>query len=175
MADIFFIKSTLDCDSSRHCYIQDDNYDEFPITNCTTVLNSIELTGICYELVFDLGMALATMGGLLSFTRIELAILAAINVKIVNFLKGKRKHTVFWAIFQAILIFSVVIIIIVAFAYLNGRRKLTHLRLAGLYFNFLGIVVMVILSSLIPWCSLVNSNYAIMKVSIPKKNFLCIC
>ena len=173
-ADIFFVKSELDCDVGRHCFIQDDNYDEFPIrSNCTEVLNHVGRVGICYTLVWDYQMALAAMGGMLSFTRIELAILAAINVKIVNSLKRRMKHTVVWGVAQFLICICLVVIAVGIFAAITSNRKVTLLRKVGSSFNFLGLVAMVILSSLIPWSSLVKSDYAMTKIS--KGNCMCLC
>ena len=173
-ADIFFVKSELDCDVGRHCYIQDDNYDEFPIrSNCTEVLNHVGRVGICYMLVWDYQMALAAMGGMLSFTRIELAILAAINVKIVNSLKRRMKRTVVWGVVQFLICICLVVIAVGIFAAITSNRKVTLLRKVGSSFNFLGLVAMVVLSSLIPWISLVKSDYAMTKIS--KGNCMCLC
>lgn len=175
-SDLFFVQSELDCDVSRHCYILDGNYDEPPITNCTEVLNSKELTGVCYDLVFNYTMAIIAMGGLLTFTRKELSVLAAINIKILMCLKNKRICTIFWIVVQALgcLIGSVIIFALYTNYYLNTKTpKLSPLKLTGLCLNFLGILAMIVLSSMVPWSVIVHSNYVIIKIE--QKKHMCLC
>ena len=79
-ADAFFVQSELTCDVSRNCYILDGAYDPNPITDCTVVIDSDNLTAVCYDIVFDTSNALSTMGGLLTFSIVETAIVAYVII-----------------------------------------------------------------------------------------------
>ena len=81
-ADIFFVQSKLTCDASLDCYKLDTNYNEFPLTDCTEALNSENITAVCYELVFDLSGAVSAMGGLVTISLIETAIIAYLSIAI---------------------------------------------------------------------------------------------
>ena len=162
-SDLLFVQSELNCVNSNEqdCFILDNNYYEQPISNCTPIHESKDITAVCYKLALDYHAALVSMGGLLSFTRLELSVLAALNVRILMCLKQKKKYcTPLWISIQ--LVFCIIIVVISVSLYgAFANRGASPLRLAGKMLNFLGFTTTFFLSSLIPWYYIVNPNFCI--------------
>ena len=160
-ADALFVKSDLNCDASRDCYILDNNFNEVPITNCTEIVDNQKQSAVCYELVFDYTMALSVMGGLLSFTRFELTIITAINTALLKKVLLKKKARI-WLILSVSLIIIIALLIllaIVGYGVSEAAKGLSPLRHTGRAFQVTGYFTSVIMSLLIPWYLLVKPNF----------------
>ena len=81
--DTFFIKTSLHrCDASIDCYLLDDNYNDYPIQDCTEILDNPNVTAICYTLVYDTTEAASRAGGLLTFSTLALSISSALIISV---------------------------------------------------------------------------------------------
>jgi len=82
--DVFLVRSSVGCDAGKDCYLQKPSLDGFPITDCSDVINNPKYTSVCYELVYDVGTAAASVGGLTTFSTYALTISAGISIFIVE-------------------------------------------------------------------------------------------
>ena len=164
-ADVFFVKSDLMCDTSRDCYILDNNFDEEPITaNCTEIVDNQKQTAVCYELVFDFTMASSAMGGLLTFTRVELVIFATLNTCLLKWSR-KKSQRCFKCVIASVIIVTIIVIVILypVFLHVEQRANLSPLRHAGRIIQFTGYMISVMMSVLIPWYHLVDPDFCTKK------------
>ena len=152
--DLFFVDSDLSCDASRDCYIFNDNYTQLPITNCSDFIDSRNETTVCYAIVLDFSGAASTMGGLLSSTIIETAIIAYMSIflytKCCCECCGTRKRQV-WVALQYLCAAAVLCVFIGLYWRFVDKSNASRLRRTGDWISFLGHPCSMAFSVLIPW------------------------
>ncbi len=152
--DIFFVDSDLSCDASRDCYIFNDDYTQLPVTNCSEFIDNPNETTVCYAIVLDLLGAASTMGGLLSSTIIETAIIAYVSIflytKCCCECCGKYKRYV-WVVLQYVCALMVLSVFMGLYAAYIDKSRASQLRKTGDWISFLGHLCSVAFSMVIPW------------------------
>ena len=78
--DLLLVSSDFSCDESKNCFILDKDYSDTPITNCSMLLKSPNITVVCYKFVFDYRKAAGYAGGLYTVSRLSLTILANVFI-----------------------------------------------------------------------------------------------
>ncbi len=160
--DIFFVDSDLSCDASRDCYIFNDNYTQLPITNCSEYIDSRHETTVCYAIVLDFSGAASTMGGLLSATIIETAIIAYLSIflytKCCCGCCGTACKRIVWIVLQYLCAATILCVFIGLYWRFVDTNNASHLRRTGDWISFLGHPCSVAFSVLIPWHYVVDQD-----------------
>ena len=163
-ADAFFVQSELTCDVSRNCYILDDAYDPNPITDCSVVIDSDNLTAVCYEIVLDTSNALSTMGGLLTFSIVETAIVAYMIIclykQCCHRCSGCKGHRlcIIIAIQGVFALVTIAVAVGLYLCFVDRPADATALHRAGAWIRFLGYPCSFAFSILVPWYQVVDAN-----------------
>ncbi len=155
-ADTLFVRSDLTCDASRDCYILDNNYEDLPLTDCTDILNSKNLTAVCYELVWDLAGAGSAMGGLLSITVFETAIIAYLSIFLYRYCcyrqsEAATKRRCIWICIQLFTAGYIIGGFVGLYSRFGNKNAVSELRKAGNWIQFLGYPCSIATSVLVPW------------------------
>ena len=74
-ADIFFVNSWPGCQPSLDCYVDDANFSEPPIENCSDP-KYWNVATICYNLELDAQVAIGAVGGILVMARLAMVLFA---------------------------------------------------------------------------------------------------
>ncbi len=156
-ADTLFVRSELTCDASRDCYILDNNYEDLPLTDCTDILNSENLTAVCYDLALDVTGAVSTVGGLLSTTILETALIAYLSIFLYRSCcywqcKCRTVGRYIWIALQLITAVGILVFsILLYWKFGNSSTNVSGLRRAGKWIKFLGYPCSIAVSFLVPW------------------------
>ena len=171
--DTFFIKTSLHrCDASIDCYILDNNYNDYPIENCSETFDNPNVTAICYRIVFDQAAAAAEAGGLLTFFTIALTVSSSIIIALYRtgvpsivylfMSKNSDKDVVKKNLYKTVYVLQWIIAVIVLGIFLIFRihiETITEKTSFKRFVDFLGYLsfsLYLFFSLIIPWNLLVD-------------------
>ncbi len=168
--DLYFIESDFGCIPDEDCYPSNEDYHEHPLGENCSLYADRNITTICYRFNLSFLNSIGSTGGILLIATILIAILTQILIQCQNCCHFKietrcqPQRGKIWTIiiyFFTIFVGMVLIVLIsVAIVYIHKLTlsEITMLRLAGYIFQYVSVLLSLLLTIVTPWYTLIQSQ-----------------
>ena len=157
-ADNYFVTTIPGCQEGLPCYPEDDDYNQYPIKNCSEYLEANNLNTLCYRFPLSAQPALSAVGGIFITSKVLIIMFARLMIWFTS--KCLKRGVCFIRIIQLIvtLVFVVAAVGLTVLTSLESDEKPTKFRLAGYIIQYLTVGFTVLFAIVSPWYQLLKCN-----------------